>query len=235
MRTEHQGVIFYPSLEQRATSFEDPIYPVINERQVGTLYTQTGRQLGERYSLDQILELTRFVSQFTHQQEYMATKSVPELWPYIHGSRAFPWVIDTHQGPEVLAFAKLNPWDVSAVAAIHESENGSSFFDLSAGQVMEVSTFFVNPFNRPEYKGLGSVYIHHVLRAAYRTYPTSTFIAVVQVENDKACRYFESVGGIKTHHFWYEHTLAEGVKGEKVLFNLTSVARAVSLDHSSTH
>jgi hypothetical protein len=217
-----------------ACPFEDPVVPLIDGRHVGTLYTQTGWQLGERYSLDQILELTQFVSQFTHKQEHMATKSVSELWPYIHGSHAFPWIIDTHQGPEVLAFAKLNPWDVSAVGAIHESENGSSFSDLSE-QVMEVSTFFVNPFNRPEYKGFGRQYIQHVLRAAYRTYPTSTTIAVVQAENDSAYHYFQKVGGQEVCHFWYEHTLAEGVKGEKVLFNLTSVARVGSADYSSIH
>lgn len=217
------NVISYQSLKQRAGSYEDPVFPVVDGQQIGCLYTQTGWQLGERYSLDQILELIQFVSQFTHQHEYMATKSVSELLPYIHGSQAFPWIIDSEQGPEVLAFAKLSSWDVSAVVEVHASEHGNLYSELSS-QVMEVSTFFVNPLNRDEYKGLGRIYIEYVLRIARTYYSDSTFIAIVQAENDRAYHYFQTIGGQEVCHFWYTHSLAEGVKGEKVLFNLAAVA-----------
>jgi hypothetical protein len=224
----------YHRAEYKGILLEDPVVPVIDGRPIGHLYTQTGWQLQERYSLDQILKLTQFVSTFTQQQEYMATKSVSELWPYIHGSSSFPWVTGTYQEPEILAFSKLNPWDLSKVGEVHGGQN-HNFFSKISGQVMEVSTFFVNPCNRPEYKGLGRTYIHQVLRAAHAKYSDSIFIAVVQAQNDAAYHYFQSIGGQEVCHFWYTHSLAEGVKGEKVLFNLTSVARAVSSDHSSTH
>lgn len=152
----------------------------------------------------------------------MASQEAEKLMRFIDSSTAFPWIVhDQYGDPHILAFSKLNPWNLELVRnAVPTYSDAFKYID--GKDIFELSTFMVNPSRDPTYSGfnLSKLYIETILNHTSLYYPDVHLIAVVQVKNDKAYEYFTNIGGTELFRFSYEHTLAEGVKGKKVLFLL---------------
>lgn len=218
-------IVSYPGYPEQCRVWQPPDEPerlMFNGRSV-MLYTDAGRQMGQDMSFDQVVGLVNQVSAFTREHAYMASKSTHELMPYVMSSHAYPLVTWTQTGPEFVAFAKLNPWDISTVAEVFPTD--SRFVELSDQQMIEVSTFIVNPYDDPIYKGggLSSSYITQVLRCAADRYPGVPLFAVVQDGNDRARDYFLKMGGRLAARFSYDPAVAERVPGDKLLISLNPI------------